>query len=54
MSSKLLDILVTKDMPLGNHLNDIHHLFVTLSTTSVTHFNYEFDHFYHNEQLHVS
>jgi hypothetical protein len=54
MSSKLLDTLVTKDMPCGNNLNDIHHFFVTLDMTPVTHFNYELGHFYHNGQLHVN
>jgi hypothetical protein len=54
MSFKLLDILVTKDMPFGNHFNDIRHFFVTLDMTSVTHFNYELGHLCHNGQLHVS
>jgi hypothetical protein len=36
MSSKLLNILVIKDMSLGNHLNDIHHFLITLDTTSIT------------------
>jgi hypothetical protein len=54
MSSKLLDILVIKDMPLGNHLNDICHFFVTLDMTFVTHVNYELGHLCHIGQLHVS
>jgi hypothetical protein len=49
-----LDILVTKDMPLGNHFSDIHHFFVTLDMTFDTHVSYELGHLYHNGQLHVN
>ncbi len=48
MSSRLLDILVTKDMPLGDHFNGIHHFLITLDTTFVTNVNYELGHLYHN------